>query len=151
MYSRNQLWQLKLNCIIKWENNTNFLLWYKFTGYVAEYVNNTKSSYWTKNESILQEISTWRDSNQGMTKRNLHEPMRTISNILKSVLNHLLRDILQSVLKGWSLDFICMNWIIEGFTLNLRNSESDTLERPRTDQIQSPGHGLTWTWPTKNF
>ena len=76
-----------------------------------------------------------RNSNQGMTKKDLHEPMRTISNILKSVLNHVLRDILQSVLKGRSLDFIRMNQIIEGFISNLHNPDSDVLGKPRPGQV----------------
>ena len=53
-YSRNQWWRLKSNCIIKWESDLKFLPWYKFTSYVAEYVNSTKSGHWTKNESIKE-------------------------------------------------------------------------------------------------
>ena len=47
-YSRNLWWQLKWNCIDKPENNPKFLLPYKSTDYVAEYVNSTKSDDWTK-------------------------------------------------------------------------------------------------------
>ena len=61
--------------------------------------------------------------------------MRTISNILKSVLNHVLRDALQSVLKGQSLDLNQMNQIIEGFTSNLRNPDFGALGKPRPGQV----------------
>ena len=83
-------------------------------------------------------------------------------NISKLVLNRFLRNDLHTVPKSQSVDYFLhevlravgkvrsqdyngLNQIIEGFALNLRNSESDTQGRPRTDQIQSPGHGLTWT------
>ena len=93
---------------------------------------------------------------------NSHEPMTNDLNISKLVLNQFLRNDLRTVPKVQSLDYFLhevlrtvrkvqshdyngLNQIIEGFTSNLRNSDFDTLGRPRVYQIQSADHGLTWT------
>ena len=87
-------------------------------------------------------------------KRNLHESMTNDLNISKLVLNQFLRNDLHTVPKVQSLDYFLheilrtvgkvrsqdyngLNQRFEGFTSNLRNSDSGTLGRPRPGQIQS--------------
>ena len=68
-------------------------------------------------------------------------------NILKLVLNQFLRNDLRIVHEVQEVDYFLhevlrtigkvqsLNQIIKGFTLNLRNSDFGTLERPRPGQI----------------
>ena len=79
--------------------------------------------------------------------RNLHEPMTNNLNISKLVLNQFLCNDLSTVPKVQEVKYFLhevlrtigkvrsLNQIIEGFTLNLRNSDPDTLGRPRPGQI----------------